>query len=945
MQRTCTCGNHTIAGGECSECAKKRSSLQRKLAVGASNDPLELEADRIADQVLAAPAHSAVSIAPPQIQRFTGGAINETDSAPTSVDRVLAESGRPLDASLRQDMESRFGHDFSQVRVHSSTTAGQSAQEMGAQAYTVGNDVVFAPDHFEPTSSHGRRLIAHELAHVVQQSASQARTLAASDIYPASPRVPGAQSGLRVQRFTEPGHKLIGDEAFGIELMKLAGVEMTFGDAVALGDYFGSIEDVRKLATKEGIGRNSRGVVRYVLWVKIRKHKKESKLGEWYDENASFQAEQISRSQDSKNISHFPNPRTGDTALDPLQKNQRIGDDQKPLGAAATYRQAHEKAMWMAYINGTHQQGNDDALLADGFACHFLTDSFSASHLRTPRASIKQHWDQKVPGFRKKLIQWLADQINRQPLSSIGPLNMLERLFAITGFPFVKTPNSTVRSAAITQLSILLSGGDYSFGDVVSLIVHDAEGAATVDASIDGSPITLVGDLDLVDEKPLDPMDPGGEKTYSLKAAGAADRTAKAAIAAVKASLEDIYDAYAAGLPENLATVGLGYAGFGSFDRTFHHKNFNTFKKDALGRRGLYRAEQLIPTAVEDKLLPPDKKTLPWMQASVDDLLAPNNTRIGKALELFGKGEAKEFKDRLKDMKDLKPEHRAVIEKMLIAPLESGDANLIRKLLRSILAGAGANLVVGPQGVSDRAPDKSPAKDGPPKKQLAPKTLKSEGVDLGDPVASGTAAIIDEVLLRNQRLAPYIGDRLKSGFRIAEKGKFIRDSTDGNFDAAYRNAYELDSSNNVSKATTGFFDSKKSEVHLRPGAAFGTALHESVHRLASPALYSLYLQVAKKISSSLTEVLKEGVTAFFTDLILRDEQLPNFNDAYRTQKSKVGNLIKALGTDGFDLIANFNFKGVGIIEIGEKLGYTRTQFSAAKGKGVHDVLKLMDKAL
>jgi hypothetical protein len=78
---------------------------------------------------------------------------------------------------------------------------------------------------------------------------------------------------------------------------------------------------------------------------------------------------------------------------------------------------------------------------------------------------------------------------------------------------------------------------------------------------------------------------------------------------------------------------------------------------------------------------------------------------------------------------------------------------------------------------------------------------------------------------------------------------------------------------------------------------------------------------------------------------LRDEQLPNFNDAYRTQKSKVGNLIKALGTDGFDLIANFNFKGVGIIEIGEKLGYTRTQFSAAKGKGVHDVLKLMDKAL
>jgi hypothetical protein len=304
-----------------------------------------------------------------------------------------------------------------------------------------------------------------------------------------------------------------------------------------------------------------------------------------------------------------------------------------------------------------------------------------------------------VPGFRKKLIQWLADQINRQPLSQFGPLNMAERLFAITGFPGVKTPNSTVKAAAVTQLSILLSGGDYSFGDVVSLIVHDAEGAAGVDASIDGNRIRLVGDKDLVDEKPIDDLDPGGEQAYSLKQAGAAAQTAKAAIAAVKASLEDIYDAYFAGLPENLGTIGLGYAGFGDLRRTSHHKEFNSLKKDALGRRGLYRAEQLVPTAIDDKQLPPEKKSLPWMEKSVDDLLAENNTRIGKALVMFGNGEAKEFKERLKDMKDLKPEHRAVIEKVLIAPLASGDANRIRKLLKSILAGAGANLKVGPQGV------------------------------------------------------------------------------------------------------------------------------------------------------------------------------------------------------------------------------------------------------
>ena len=61
LQRKCACGNHTVAGGECAECAKNKSGLQRKLAIGASNDPLEREADRVADQVMAAPAHSAVS--------------------------------------------------------------------------------------------------------------------------------------------------------------------------------------------------------------------------------------------------------------------------------------------------------------------------------------------------------------------------------------------------------------------------------------------------------------------------------------------------------------------------------------------------------------------------------------------------------------------------------------------------------------------------------------------------------------------------------------------------------------------------------------------------------------------------------------------------------------------------------------------------------------------
>lgn len=171
LQRKCTdCGQHTIAGGECTDCAKKKVSLQRKLTIGTSNDPLELEADRIADQVMAAPANSTISGASPRIQRFTGQTNGQADmEAPASVDRVLSNPGRPLDPELQQDMGHRFGHDFSRVRVHIGGEAARSAQDVNANAYTIGQDIVFGAGQFAPGTHQGRRLVAHELTHVVQQ--------------------------------------------------------------------------------------------------------------------------------------------------------------------------------------------------------------------------------------------------------------------------------------------------------------------------------------------------------------------------------------------------------------------------------------------------------------------------------------------------------------------------------------------------------------------------------------------------------------------------------------------------------------------------------------------------------------------------------------------------------------------------------------------------------
>ncbi len=168
LQRKCACGGSPGAAGLCEECQGKR--LQRKLTIGASNDPLELEADRIADQVMAAPAQPVVSATPPRIQRFSGHSNGQMDAATASVDRVLARPGSPLEPALLQDMGQRFGHDFASVRVHADAAAEQSARDVNASAYTVGHDIVFGVGRFAPGTHEGRRLLAHELTHVVQQS-------------------------------------------------------------------------------------------------------------------------------------------------------------------------------------------------------------------------------------------------------------------------------------------------------------------------------------------------------------------------------------------------------------------------------------------------------------------------------------------------------------------------------------------------------------------------------------------------------------------------------------------------------------------------------------------------------------------------------------------------------------------------------------------------------
>jgi hypothetical protein len=176
--------------------------IQAKLAVSQPDDKYEREADDVADQVMRMPegkieaAGRDADITPlPRIQRLCPAcgeeeglrrpqgeaegrlcrkADDQAGGEVDSVEEALRSPWQPLDSATRAFMEPRFGHDFSQVRVHTDARAGESAQGINALAYTVGRDVVFEAGRYAPHTSEGRKLLAHELTHVVQQGGLQA---------------------------------------------------------------------------------------------------------------------------------------------------------------------------------------------------------------------------------------------------------------------------------------------------------------------------------------------------------------------------------------------------------------------------------------------------------------------------------------------------------------------------------------------------------------------------------------------------------------------------------------------------------------------------------------------------------------------------------------------------------------------------------------------------
>jgi hypothetical protein len=201
IQRKCACG------GDCPRCQEeppphRGHPLQAKLQVSQPGDVYEQEADRIAEYVMSAPQANRSSTLPHRtepsslrISRHPLSAATPASDAPNAVQEVLRSSGEPLDNSTRNFMESQFGHDFGHVRVHTGREAMESASSLSARAYTVGGHIVFGSGQYAPSSNAGRRLLAHELTHVVQQGAARG-------VGPASPSL--TTRGPLIQRDEDP---------------------------------------------------------------------------------------------------------------------------------------------------------------------------------------------------------------------------------------------------------------------------------------------------------------------------------------------------------------------------------------------------------------------------------------------------------------------------------------------------------------------------------------------------------------------------------------------------------------------------------------------------------------------------------------------------------------------------------------------------------------------
>jgi hypothetical protein len=206
--------------------------VQRMPTVSSPRDPYEHEADDVADKVMRMADPAPIGSVPPVILRKASGSEKE-EGAPSAhpgdaldagaAVRAAERGGQPLSSEVRSHFEPRFGYDFSAVRVRADSEAAEAARAVQARAFTVGRNIVFGHSEFAPGTVQGRRLIAHELAHVIQQGAAGAR---------------GPREGNAVSSTSSPGTIVQRDAAAdAAEAARVAQLKADYAAAVKKPDW------------------------------------------------------------------------------------------------------------------------------------------------------------------------------------------------------------------------------------------------------------------------------------------------------------------------------------------------------------------------------------------------------------------------------------------------------------------------------------------------------------------------------------------------------------------------------------------------------------------------------------------------------------------------------------------------------------------------------------
>jgi hypothetical protein len=446
-----------------------------------------------------------------------------------------------------------------------------------------------------------------------------------------------------IQRFESNEHKAMGDQGSAndkgeAQKIKLADdLTITFGDMTAMaGDFFGSVDEIKNLAKVPGDGKNKAGTIdeiKYVLDVKVHKTKQDKDYGQDVINAVTKRYYTLA----GNNVTHFTNPNAGDDKRTQEQKANAKGKDGKPINNAGSYRDNHLLAIEAATKAGKEGQSLNEALLYESFASHFLTDAYASGHMRTERQGIKDWWDQRVPTFWLNLRWWMAENIAKH-------LNDNSTLASTLTVQVLWEQARSTLNEVVTSKGI----PDLTFGDAISGAVHDMDNEEGVMATVGDEVVKLVGDGQILDEKD--------------RALVVGVDTAKKAVAGVKASMKDIYDAFEA-----------GKAGESDGKKVAQSLKLSD---------GLFRAEQLWPKALPDSVPTQNNKTLNWRVDSAEDLF--KDPRMKEALAHFAHEKADTLGAEISLDPPLKEEKTKAMQESVLDKLKSSPDEVV-KVFRAII--------------------------------------------------------------------------------------------------------------------------------------------------------------------------------------------------------------------------------------------------------------------